>query len=121
SQDEFDTSRANRDTLAATVDSDKLNLNYTEIRAPFDGIAGSVQIHEGNVVKATDDVLLTINRIHPIYVQFAVPERYLSEIKKQMASHTLAVAASYENMAGDPPQGQLVFVDNSVDPMTGTI
>jgi membrane fusion protein, multidrug efflux system len=121
SQDEFDTSRANRDTLAATVDSDKLNLNYTEIRAPFDGIAGRVQIHEGNVVKATDDVLLTINRIHPIYVQFAVPERYLSEIKKQMASHTLAVAASYENLAGDPPRGQLVFVDNSVDPMTGTI
>ncbi|HXJ73768.1 MAG TPA: efflux RND transporter periplasmic adaptor subunit, partial [Candidatus Dormibacteraeota bacterium] len=66
SQDEHDTSRANRDTLAATVDSDKLNLSYTEIRAPFDGIAGSVQFHEGNVVKAQDDVLLTINRIHPI-------------------------------------------------------
>jgi len=121
SQDEYDTSRANRDTLAATVDSDKLNLDYTEIRAPFDGIAGSVQYHEGNVVKAQDDVLLTINRIHPIYVQFAVPERYLTEIRKQMAGHTLAVSATYENIAGDPPQGQLVFIDNTVDTMTGTI
>jgi len=121
SQDEYDTSRANRDTLAATVDSDKLNLSYTEIRAPFDGIAGSVQFHEGNVVKAQDDVLLTINRVHPIYVQFAVPERYLSEIRKQMAQHTLAVSATYENLVGTVPQGQLVFVDNSVDTSTGTI
>jgi len=121
SQDEFDTSRANRDTLAATVESDKLNLAYTEIRAPIDGVAGSVQLHEGNVVKAQDDVLLTINRIHPIYVQFAVPERYLPEIRKQMAAHTLAVSASYDNLTGEPPRGELIFVDNAVDTMTGTI
>jgi len=121
SQDEYDTSRANRDTLTAKVDSDKLNLSYTEIRAPFDGIAGSVQFHEGNVVKAQDDVLLIINRIHPIYVQFAVPERYLSEIRKQMTQHTLAVSAAYENLTDTFPQGELVFVDNSVDTSTGTI
>jgi len=121
SQDEYDTSKANRDTLAATVETDKLNLDYTEIRAPFDGVAGSVQFHEGNVVKAPDDVLLTINRIHPIYVQFAVPERYLPEIRKQMAGHTLKVSASFENMTGEPPTGTLTFVDNTVDTATGTI
>ena len=121
SQDEYGTSKANRDTLAATVETDKLNLNYTEIRAPIDGIAGSVQFHEGNVVKAQDDVLLTINRIRPIYVQFAVPERYLPEIRRQMAAHTLAVTAAYENLAGEPPNGELIFIDNAVDTMTGTI
>jgi len=68
SQDEFDTSRATRDTLAATVQSDEVNLGFCEIRAPFDGRTGSLQFHEGNVVKSPDDVLLTINQIHPIYV-----------------------------------------------------
>ena len=59
------------------MQSDELNLSFTEIRAPFDGRTGSLQFHEGNVVKAPDDTLLTINQIHPIYVAFAVPEQYL--------------------------------------------
>ncbi len=121
SQDEFDTNKANRDTLAATVQSDELNLSYTEIRAPFDGIAGMAQKHEGDVVKSPDDTLVTLNQIHPIYVQFAVPERYLPEIKKQMADHALKVSASFENLTGEAPQGELSFVDNSVDVSTGTI
>src|SRR5450432_598294 len=121
SQDEFDTSKAARDTLAATVQSDELNLEFTEIRAPFDGVTGSLQFHEGNVVKAPDDTLLTINRIHPIYVVFAVPEQYLPEIKKQMAVKPLKVSVIYQNLDGPAPQGELTFVDNAVDMTTGTI
>ena len=121
SQDQFDTSKANRDALAATVQSDELKLGDTEIRAPFDGITGALQKHEGDVVKSPDDTLVTINQIHPIYVQFAVPERYLPEIRKQMRGHTLKVSVSFENMTGEPPQGDLTFVDNTVDPATGTI
>ena len=121
SQDVFDASKANRDTLAATVQSDELNLSFTEIRAPFDGVTSGLQSYAGNVVKAPDDILLTINQIHPIYVAFAVPERYLPEIKKQMRDHTLKVSVSYENMTADPPQGDLTFVDNTVDTATGTI
>ena len=121
SQDEFDTSKSARDTLAATVQADELNLEYCEIRAPIDGRTGGLQFHEGNVVKSPDDVLLTINQIHPIYAAFAVPERYLPEIQKQMRDRTLAVTASYENLEGEVPAGELSFVDNSVDAATGTI
>ncbi len=121
SQDEFDTSKAARDTLAATVQSDELNLGYCEIRAPIDGRTGGLQFHEGNVVKSPDDVLLTINQIHPIYAAFAVPERWLPKIQEQMRQRTLTVVASYENLEGEPPQGDLTFVDNSVDALTGTI
>jgi multidrug efflux system membrane fusion protein len=128
SQDEFDTSKAAYDTLAGTVAADgaavanaQLNLEFTEIRAPFDGVTGGLQFHEGNVVKAPDDTLLTINRIHPIYVQFAVPEQYLPEIRRRMAGQTLKVTVTFENMDGPPPQGELTFVDNSVDMTTGTI
>jgi membrane fusion protein, multidrug efflux system len=121
SQDDYDTSKANRDTLAATVRSDELNLSFCEIRAPFDGITGSLQKHEGDVVKAPDDTLLTINQIHPIYVQFGVPEQYLPEIRREMSEHPLKVSASFENMNGPPPQGELTFIDNMVDESTGMI
>lgn len=121
SPDEFDTSRATRDTLAATVQADELNLGYCEIRAPIDGRTGSLLFHAGNVVKSPDDVLLNINQIHPIYVAFAVAERYLPQIQEQMRDRTLTVAASFDNLEGEPPQGDLTFVDNSVDPATGTI
>jgi len=121
SQDEFDTSKAARDTLLATVQSDKLNLDYCAIRAPMDGRTGGLQFHEGNVVKSPDDVLLTINQIHPIYAAFAVAEKYLPEIQKQMRGRTLLVAASFEKLEGAPPAGELSFVDNAVDTTTGTI
>jgi len=121
SQDQFDISKASRDTLAATVQADELNLEFTEVRAPFDGVTGSLQFHEGNVVKAPDDTLLTINRIHPIYVQFGVPEQFLPQIRKEMREHSLKVSASFENMTVPPPQGELTFVDNAVDTSTGMI
>ncbi len=128
SQDQFDTSKAAFDALAGSVAADQaavtnaeLNLQYSEIRAPIDGRTGGLQFHEGNVVKSPDDVLVSINQIHPIYAAFAVPEQFLPEIQKQMRERTLPVAASFENLTGEPPQGELTFVDNTVDTATGTI
>jgi len=128
SQDELDTNRASQDALTGTVTADRaaitnalLNLDYCEIRSPVDGRTGSLQAYAGNVVKAPDDILLTINQIHPIYVAFAMPEQYLPAVKKQMNGDPLAVTASFENMEGPPPTGELTFVDNAVDTTTGTI
>jgi multidrug efflux system membrane fusion protein len=121
SQDEYDTSRAAKDTLVATVQTDELNLGFCEIRAPFDGVTGGLQFHEGNVVKAPDDVLLTINQIRPIYVQFGVLEQFLPAIKKQMRTKTLPVSVTFQNMDVPPPAGELTFIDNSVDETTGLI
>ncbi len=128
SQDQYDTSRAAVDGLNGTIAADRaavtnaeLNLQYTDIRSPIDGRTGSLLFHAGNVVKSPDDVLLTINQIHPIYVTFAVPEKYLPEIREEMRTHQLAVTASFENLSGEPPRGKLTFIDNAVDESTGTI
>ena len=128
SQDEFDTSKAGMDALAGTVQADEaavtnavLNLGYTEIRSPIDGVTSGLQSYAGNVVKAPDDTLLTINQIHPIYVAFAVPEQYLPEIQAEMQQHTLKVEATFQNLKATPPQGELTFINNTVDETTGTI
>jgi membrane fusion protein, multidrug efflux system len=128
SEDQVDTDQASLDAAIGTVLADKatitnalLNLEFCSIRSPIDGKTGSLQAFEGNVVKAPDDVLLTINQIHPIYVEFAVPEQYLPEIKKQMGAETLKVSVTFENMTTPSPQGELTFVDNAVDMTTGTI
>jgi multidrug efflux system membrane fusion protein len=130
SQDELDTNRANQDALAGTVAADRaaitnalLSLDYCQIRSPVDGRTGGLQAYAGNVVKAPDDALLTINQIHPIYVAFAVPEQYLPQIKKEMRAQAPKVTAGFQDMdvVVDPPEGELTFIDNSVDSTTGQI
>jgi multidrug efflux system membrane fusion protein len=128
SQDDYDTSKAAVDALAGTVAADtaavanaQLTLGYTEIRAPFDGVTGALPKHAGDVVKSPDDTLVTLNQIHPIYVQFGVPEQFLPEIRREQSEHPLKVSVSFENMSVPPPQGELTFIDNSVDTTTGMI
>jgi len=128
SQDELDTNKANLDALNGTILLDRaaisnalLNLEYCEIRAPMDAQTGSLKVYQGNVVKAPDDALETLNQIHPIYVQFGVPEQFLPEIKREMQSKALPVAVTYEGLIAPAPQGELTFVDNTVDVTTGMI
>jgi membrane fusion protein, multidrug efflux system len=127
-QDDYDTSKAGLDALTGTVAADNaavsnatLNLDFTQIRAPFDGVTGGLQFYAGNVVQAQADKLVTINQIQPIYVQFGVPEQYLPEIRRELRAHPLKVSARFENMKGAPAQGELTFVDNAVDATTGMI
>jgi multidrug efflux system membrane fusion protein len=128
SRDELDTTRASLDALAGTILLDRaaitnalLNLDYCEIRAPMDARTGGQFVYSGNVIKAPDDALVTLNQIHPIYVQFSVPEQYLTEVKREMGGRRLPVTATCEGLEGSPPQGELTFVDNTVDTTTGMI
>jgi multidrug efflux system membrane fusion protein len=128
SKDQYDQLRANADALAAAVQADKANvensrlqLAYCTIRSPIDGRVGSVLINKGNVIKANDLVMVTINKIMPIYVTFSVPEQNLSDIKKYMAAGSLKVEAVIPGDEKRPAQGVLTFVNNAVDTTTGTI
>ena len=128
SRDDYDKAQANLDTLRGTVLADRaaitnaaLNLEFTSIRSPIDGRTGNLLVHEGNIVKAEDDVLLQINQVHPIFVSFAVPEQFLPEIKRRMRDGPLKAQASYVNLDGAPPQGNVSFIDNTVDPTTGMV
>jgi multidrug efflux system membrane fusion protein len=106
----------------AAVDYAKLNLEYCTINSPIDGRTGSYQVKPGNLVKANDvPVLIVINQITPIYLDFSVPEQYLADVKKYMAQSTLHVLATIPTDPGPPETGTVTFVDNTVDMTTGTI
>ncbi|MBS0556508.1 MAG: efflux RND transporter periplasmic adaptor subunit, partial [Proteobacteria bacterium] len=105
----------------ANVEAAQLTLGYTTIAAPIEGRAGRILVQPGNVVKTTDaDPLLVINRITPIYVNFAVPGRYVDRVRAAQAKGALAVQASGDGFAA-AVEGRLAFVDNAVDPATNTI
>jgi len=106
---------------AAAVTNAQLSLDYTAITSPIEGRTGNLTIKEGNVVKAVDDVLVSITQIHPIYVAFSVPEDALPAIRQQSSRGSMPVTAYPPGDTNNPARGELTFIDNSVDTNTGTI
>jgi membrane fusion protein, multidrug efflux system len=128
SKDQYDQLRANADALAAAVEADRANvensrlqLEYCTIASPINGRAGSVLVNNGNVIKANDIAMTTINQIVPTYVTFTIPEQNLSDIKKYTAMKELKVEAIIPGDEKRPARGELTFIDNAVDKTTGTI
>jgi len=117
----FHAAQAGVDAAAAAVESARVNLAYTVIRAPIGGRAGKVLLSEGNLVKANDiNALVVINQISPIYVSFAVPEQHLAEIRAVKVKTPMRVEAEVEK-GKKMIAGKLAFADNTVDATTGTI
>ncbi|GAB6184494.1 efflux RND transporter periplasmic adaptor subunit [Thermodesulfovibrio hydrogeniphilus] len=129
SRQQFEKIKTAYDSLQATVkaqqailENARLQLSYCYIYSPIDGKVGSLMVHPGNMIKANDTQIVTINQITPIYVRFSVPEQELLRIKKAMKEGSLktqvivkATDSSYT------AEGKVVFIDNAVDPATGTI
>jgi len=105
----------------AAVEAARVQLQYTEIRSPINGRAGALQINLGNLVKANDTpFLVQLNQITPIYVTFTVPEVSLSQVRKYMGNDVKVIARP-KGQAGNGMDGNLTFIDNGVDPTTGTV
>ena len=143
-REQYDQIRTKELTLAATIDADRaavetakalvrageaavenvrVQLTYTEIRAPIGGRTGNLLLNQGNVVKANDvgNPMVVINRVHPIYVAFSVPEAQIEAIKRYRAAGDLPVEAQVTGQPGGVVRGRLTFMNNTVDPSTGTI
>jgi multidrug efflux system membrane fusion protein len=106
----------------AALESAKVQLSYTKIYAPVNGLAGNILVTQGNVVQANSTTpLLTITQIHPIEVAFSIPETNLPQLQKYMQNGKLTVDVTFPNSQGHPTPGVLTFVNNTVDTTTGTI
>jgi multidrug efflux system membrane fusion protein len=129
SRQQVDTQTALVGNLTALVHGDeaavaaaKVNLDYTTITAPFDGVMGLRQIDPGNVVRAADaSGIVTIAQVHPIAVVFTMPQDALPAIRAGMAKGPLPVEAYATDDKTRLAEGELLTTDNTIDPATGTI
>jgi membrane fusion protein, multidrug efflux system len=105
----------------AAIQNEQLQLAYCEIRSPIDGRTGSLVVHQGNLVRANDTTpLVVINQVQPVNVQFAIPERQLADLRARGFTN-VPVVATPQGAGAKTETGKLTFIDNAVDPTTGTI
>jgi RND family efflux transporter MFP subunit len=137
SVEEFDRADAAKKEADASVESAKakqerarLNVEFSTIAAPIAGKISRTQITEGNLVRADNSLLTTIVSVDPINAYFDLDERTLLTVRKQMREGKLKVENEEEKIPvemglptddGYPKHGIVDFVDNQVNPATGTI
>jgi RND family efflux transporter MFP subunit len=136
SQEEFDTrtsgneqAAANLTAAEAAVDAAALDLSFTQVRAPISGLVGRAEVTAGNLVAAGQTLLTTLVSIDPIYVSFDGDEQvYLKyvgmDLRGERPSSRTAPNPVWVGLAdeqGHPHEGHMVFLDNELDPTTGTI
>lgn len=128
SKQEYDQAATNSKGQEAAVMADKaavanaqLNLDYCTIRASVSGRTGNLLVDAGNLIKASDpSSLVVINQIAPVYITFSLPEQQLTPILQAMQKGAIAVNLQVKNQT-TMLQGQVSFVDNTVDSSTGMI
>lgn len=115
--------------LEATVAADealvrdaKTNLAYTRIKAPVNGRTGALLVHVGDQITANaSEPMVTLNQLQPIYVSFSVEGGALPAIRSANQGGNLEVIAKPRGAADEVHDGALTFIDNAVDPASGTI
>src|SRR6266540_4223478 len=98
-QEDYEQKQSTADAAAAAVRSDsataaiaRLNLEYATVRAPIGGRTGRLLLHEGNLVRAGSDQLVSIVQLRPILVRFPVPATYLPALRQRARQELAAVA-----------------------------
>src|SRR3984893_6407774 len=107
----------------AAIQAAKVNLGYTKIVSPINGVVGLRQVDPGNIVHANDATgLLVVTQLQPIAVIFTLPEDQLPEVlKRTRGGSRLAVEAFDRAASTHLASGSLLTVDNQIDTTTGTV
>ena len=103
------------------LDDAKVNLSYCYIKAPFQGRVGKRLIDKGNLIANDGTTLMTLDQMQPIYVDFSLPEKQLARILLKQAKGDLKICVMIPEVNPVEEEGELVVIDNRVDPATGMI
>lgn len=136
-ESERDVARANElvaeaevKSAEAAIRSAKLDLSYTTITAPFDGRLGRIETSVGDIVGPNSSPLVTLVRESPIYVSFSLSEKQLTDVLEELGNDATNlpeaevgpdVAVVLPNGSPLEETGKIVFVDNRINPLTGTV
>ena len=112
----------------ATVEADRasvraatVNLGYATIRAPIAGRTGSLLVRRGNIVSPGIGPLVVINQLRPVLVRFPIADQDFPAVQRAVATHPLPVTATVTDSTQASERGQLSFLDNAIDSLTGTV
>ena len=136
-QNTFDMAKAKRDSAAANVQNQdanltiaKINLGYTKVMAPFDGIVTNHLVSVGELVgSSTPTKLATIIQLDPIYATFNMSEQQVLDIRTKLRAaninpedlRKIPIEIGLMTEQGYPHKGTLDYASPSVDASTGTI
>ena len=118
---EWDTAEANARKAEAAVKAAQVNLDHCYIKSPIDGRVGLRNIDVGNVVGPGSPPLVMIQGMDPIYTDFTVAEPDLPLVRRYLNGEKLKVLTDAEDDELPPREGELTFIDNSLQPGTGTV
>ena len=125
-QNQVDTLTGQIAVDTAAVEAARVAVAYSQIRAPFAGRTGIINVRAGSLVQpsqsstTTSPPLVTVTQIDPISVAFTLPEKELAGLQQALRSGTLMVSASAQGN-NESLKGKVTFVDTAVDTTTGTI
>lgn len=128
---DYEEAEANLKVAVANRDLAQLNLEWTEVTSPIDGLLSRRMVDPGNLIKADDTVLTSVVSLDPLYVYFDVHEQAMLRIKRLILEGKFRVKAQgikavpvqigLSDETGFPHQGIVDFTDNRVDLNTGTL
>lgn len=121
---EFDASSSAYDSALASLNNAKVDLDYSVVKAPFDGVIGDTLKDVGSYVSATDNDLVRITRLNPIFVEFGISDTDKLNIDEKSASgqwKQLDSRVEIKLSNGNEYNGTINFIDSVIDQNSGTI
>ena len=120
-QQDYDTAVANAQKSQAAAEAAQVNLDYCYIKSPINGRVGLRNVDVGNLVGPSTPPLVTIQGLDPIYTDFTVAENDLPLVRKYLGGPNVKVETYLADGSITPRMGDLYFIDNAVQPGSGTV
>jgi multidrug efflux system membrane fusion protein len=121
SQQDYDTAVANAAKSQAATEAAQVNLDYCYIKSPINGRIGLRNVDVGNLVGPSTPPLVTIQGLDPIYTDFTVAENDLPLVRQYLGGPNVKVETYLADGSIAPRIGDLYFIDNAVQPGSGTV
>jgi membrane fusion protein, multidrug efflux system len=121
SQQDYDTAVANAQKSQAAAEAAQVNVDYCYIKSPINGRVGLRNVDVGNLVGPSTPPLVTIQGLDPIYTDFTVAENDLPLVRKYLGGPNVKVETYLADGSITPRMGDLYFIDNAVQPGSGTV
>jgi membrane fusion protein, multidrug efflux system len=121
SPQDYDIAQANAEKSQAAAEAAQVNLDYCYIKSPINGRVGLRNVDVGNLVGPSSSPLVTIQGLDPIYTDFTVAETDLPLVRRYLGGPNLKVQTSSPDSNVPPRLGDLYFIDNAVQPGSGTV